>query len=59
MGRPRSPVSQRIEDDPDKDSDTIPSPEGIEEARLKDEEMLEAIPLPEVPGHEKARRENG
>ena len=38
------------------DEENISLPEGIEEAILKDEEMLEEMPLPGVPGHEKSRR---
>ena len=32
-------------------------PAGVEEALLREEELLEGMPLPGVPGHEKTRRE--
>ena len=38
-------------------SDQMQLPEGIEEALQKEEELLEEMPLPGVPGHEKRRRE--
>ena len=41
----------------DDEEDQLPLPEGIEEALQKEEELLEEMPLPGVPGHEKRRRE--
>ena len=49
--------SSEMLDELDNDDGRVPLPEGIEEALLKEEEMLEALPLSGVPGHEKARRE--
>ena len=44
-------------EDPEDDDDKSPLPAGVEEALLREEEMLEGVPLPGVPGHEKSRRE--
>ena len=40
----------------DADGDRV-MPEGLEELLQREEEMIESIPLPGVPGHEKSRRE--
>ena len=41
----------------DDESTTVRLPQRIEEAPLRDEEMLDGMPLPGAPGAEKARRE--
>ena len=43
-------------DNPDGDGDVV-LPEGIQEVLLNEEEVLEKMPLPGVPSHEKSRRQ--
>ena len=43
-------------DNPEKDGDVV-LPEGIQEALTNEEDVLEKMPLPGVPGQEKARRQ--
>ena len=53
----REEMEHEDAEDPDEEEEKSPLPAEVEEALLREEEMLEGVPLPGVPGHEKARRE--